>query len=228
MSQLQFVVTGDGSHTLYNPHLNEHYHSVHGAIQESKHVFINAGLNYNIQSDLVIFEVGFGTGLNAFLTLMESNSRQLNIVYYAIEKFPIDLDTAQKLNFIDCIAPFVNTDFINLHRAPWNQPVLFGSHFTLYKISADFTTFEFSDEPEFDLVYFDAFSPQIQPELWTVEVFRKIRYQMRSKAILTTYCAKGEVKRNLKTAGFTIENLPGPPGKREMTRAVNDLLLKKS
>ncbi|MCP4125172.1 MAG: tRNA (5-methylaminomethyl-2-thiouridine)(34)-methyltransferase MnmD [Bacteroidetes bacterium] len=213
--------TADGSHTFYVKELKEHYHSVHGAIQESRHVFIEAGLNdLQHQPSIQILEVGFGTGLNALLTLLSGVSVSTQINYTALEAYPLTQKEAEKLNFIDQLSiPEMRPVFQAMHTCKWEDSVLVCRNFSLNKLRMDLLEFQ-SPEPVYDLIYFDAFAPQIQPELWTDSVFQNLFNGMKQGGVLVTYCAKGSVKRALKAAGFSVEGIPGPPGKREMTRAV--------
>jgi tRNA U34 5-methylaminomethyl-2-thiouridine-forming methyltransferase MnmC len=210
--------TEDGSHTLYVPDMDEHYHSIHGARQESMHVFIEAGLNQHPAKELTIFEAGFGTGLNAWLTARESKRQERKIDYYAIEKFPIKeaewlkLTPGQEANDDGTIL------FDELHRCPWEKLCAIDTTFRLHKTEGDLTRFSFRSLPLFDLVYFDAFAPDKQPELWSPEIFEAIFAQMAHGGILVTYSAKGSVRRTLQSTGFQVERIPGPPGKREMLR----------
>lgn len=209
--------TEDGSSTLYIPNLDEHYHSVHGAIQESLFVFIGNGLQHLSHSGNVrIFEVGFGTGLNALLTLDFALRNGINVDYCAIEKYPLAENEYSQLNYIDRY-PHLKDAFMLMHQADWNRKVQIADNFKLTKIHGDLVHCDIGDR--FDLVYQDAFAPDKQPELWSVELFRKLYQSMNSSGILVTYSAKGQVRRNMQNAGFTVERLPGPPGKREMLRA---------
>ncbi|MDK2842656.1 MAG: hypothetical protein PWQ17_2162 [Anaerophaga sp.] len=206
----------DGSSTLYRPDIEEHYHSIHGAIQESMHVFINAGLMHHPAKHLNILEVGFGTGLNALLTLI--NIKDHKIYYHAVEKYPLPGELVSKINHPQHIQNVhAKTYFDQLHKAPWNSIVEITPEFSLYKEETDLTSFH--PDTKFDLVYFDAFSPDKQPELWEPEIFNTISAGMNAGAILTTYSVKGSVKRAMQKAGLIIEKIPGPPGKREMLRA---------
>jgi tRNA U34 5-methylaminomethyl-2-thiouridine-forming methyltransferase MnmC len=208
--------TEDGSSTLYRPDIEEHYHSIHGAIQESMHVFINAGLKHHPAKHLNILEVGFGTGLNALLTLI--NIKDHNIYYHAIEKYPLPDELVLKINHPEHIQNVnAKTYFYHLHKAPWNSIAEIIPEFSLYKEKTDLTSFQ--PNTKFDLVYFDAFAPDKQPELWEPEIFNTISASMNTEAILTTYSSKGSVKRAMQIAGLIIEKIPGPPGKREMLRA---------
>ncbi len=214
-SQSVLELTADGTHTLYLPDMDEHYHSVNGAVQESYHVFINAGLKQLSKESLRVFEIGFGTGLNAYLTLLNAS---IPVEYYSVERYPLGYEIVQSLNYGKVIDPDKEGSFTALHRAPWDQDVAITDHFTLHKIYGD------SNEciiPEnIDLVYFDAFAPDKQPEMWNQEIFIKLYDRMVKGGILTTYCAKGAVRRMMKEAGYSVERIPGPPGKREMLRAV--------
>jgi tRNA U34 5-methylaminomethyl-2-thiouridine-forming methyltransferase MnmC len=218
---MQFVITGDGSHTLYVPELNEHYHSTFGAVTESMHVFVKAGLDFLTgKKQLTVFEVGFGTGLNALLTCMAAIERKSNISYFAIENNPVDIDVARRLNYTSMLSPLHNpqTLFMAIHQAPWNKTSVIHPYFQVHKIHDNLISFL----PDFtyDLIFFDAFAPEKRPEMWTPDIFNKLYLNLNSGGILTTYCVKGAVKRMLKDAGFVIEKLPGPPGKREMLRGV--------
>lgn len=213
--------TADGSNTLYVPELNEHYHSVKGALTESAHIFIQMGLNHAQAANPRVLEIGFGTGLNAFLTLLEAEKKQRAIHFTSIERFPLSEDIVRKLSYPETIAPEECEKFYALHTAPWNQEVKISPYFTLHKIEGDFTHFSFSEY--YDVVYFDAFAPEKQPEMWSQPLFDNLYRQMNPGGILTTYCAKGVVRRMLQAAGFTVERLPGPPGgKREILRATKE------
>ena len=215
------VVTEDGSSSVYMPELNESYHSKFGSAQESQHVFIEAGLVVMAEkkTSLVILEIGFGTGLNAFLTYLWSLQHQVKIEYHAIEPYPLEKEIYSALNYPAILHAEKQQDiFIQLHESGWHAEIILNVDFTLYKYESTLKDFD----PQFnaDVIYFDAFAPGVQPELWTEEVFVKMYGILKPDGILTTYCAKGEVKRNMKAAGFLVEALPGPKGKREMTRAV--------
>lgn len=224
-------ITQDGSHTLYVPELEEHYHSTHGAIQESMHVFIDAGLRHSHREYIQILEVGFGTGLNAMLTLREAEKMQKKVFYHSLERYPLAMADAMQLNYPQQIekraACPVEQDqerltvlFRQLHQSPWETPAVITPSFTLLKEEADFSQPEQFQSPcRYDLIYFDAFAPEKQPEMWQEVIFKKLYTLCSDNAILTTYCAKGAVRRILQSAGFTVERLPGPPGKREMLRA---------
>lgn len=212
---MRIVVTSDGSHTLYNQELDEHYHSVHGAIRESQHVFIEAGLNALPEPGHIhLLEVGLGTGLNAVLTALSDK----NVTYTALEAYPLEKTLLDELNYPALLGTEQAGDLFNkLHAAPWKERAIITPSFQLQKLKT--TVQETNFDKEFNLVYFDAFAPTVQPELWTKEIFDKMFNALKPGGILVTYCAKGEVKRNMKAAGFKVEALQGPPGKREMTRA---------
>ena len=221
MSGPLFILTDDGSHTLKHPTFLEHYHSTFGALQESRHVFIQSALEYykSTEGGINILEIGFGTGLNALLALQWAEKEKINIKYTGVEVFPISMEVARKLNFPDLL----NLDkemFLKMH-----DPNTFSIHLTaqfhLNHIRLSLQETSLPDE-SFNVVFFDAFSPDVQPELWTVEVFLKIFLSMKKNSVLTTYSCKGIVKRALREAGFKIKRLPGPPGKREMLRAIKE------
>jgi len=208
--------TADGSHTLFVPDLNEHYHSVNGAWQESKHVFIEAGLNQLSKSEISIFEVGFGTGLNAFLTLIEAEKTGKSIHYTALELYPLTLELANSLNYAALIAPEKKAIFETLHLSNWGEEVWITPYFCLKKENVDLCKYVF--RKKYDLIYFDAFAPDKQPEMWELKLFEELFENTNEGGILTTYCAKGSVRRALQAAGYAVERLQGPPGKREMLR----------
>ncbi len=221
---IHLKLTSDGSHTLTSDQfLNETYHSANGAINESQIVFIEAGLKPLLKKnpdELNILEIGFGTGLNTFLTLKEIENRKTTLIkYVGVEAFPVSYDIASQLNYPDLLK-FETKHFLKLHECEWNREIHIRSYFILNKIFADFKNFTVPEK--FDLVYFDAFSPATQPELWEQPMLKKIYDLMNANGVLTTYCAKGAFKRTLKAIGFTIESLPGPLGKREITRATKN------
>ena len=216
--EIEIIKTHDNSHTLFHHQFKERYHSIHGAINESKHVFINKGLKIIDKEPIKVFEFGFGTGLNALLTLIYSNQHQLKIDYNTIEAYPLETEKIKKLNYLELLkVNELEEDFLNMHYAKDDETLDFGN-MNFLKSTKKWE--DFHSEKKFDLVYYDAFAPNVQPELWTVELFQKMYEMMEQEGILVTYCAKGYVKRNLKAAGFIIESIEGPPGKREMTRAV--------
>ncbi|MDQ1771274.1 tRNA (5-methylaminomethyl-2-thiouridine)(34)-methyltransferase MnmD [Labilibaculum sp. A4] len=213
----ELKITEDGSHTLFVPELNEHYHSTHGAIQEAMHVYLNAGFNFCKQDPIHILEIGFGTGLNCFLTLIEAEKQNRTVIYHSIELYPIKKEHIQSLNYTDQIEGSDRDVFFKLHQAAWNKEVEITKTFTLNKLQGDLRKFIFP--AMYDLIYFDAFAPDIQPDLWTQDIFEKLHNHLKEDAVLTTYSTKGIIKQALRGAGFEVKRLPGPPGKRQMLRA---------
>jgi len=211
-------LTEDGSHTLYQSDLDEPYHSMHGAIQESTHVFIDQGFKELNKYRLRILEIGFGTGLNLLLTFSESSINGISIHYHAVEKYPLIPAEYLDLNYESVIEGLTEGILERIHSSPWDLDVTLSSDFTLYKEMSDFRSM--NPEGPFDLVYFDAFAPEKQPELWSSEVFSIIAELTNPGAILVTYSSKGRVRRALKDCGFQVIKVPGPPGKWEMVRAV--------
>ncbi|WP_336514532.1 tRNA (5-methylaminomethyl-2-thiouridine)(34)-methyltransferase MnmD [Pollutibacter soli] len=213
--------TGDGSITIRNTGSGVTYHSVHGAISESMHVFINAGLDFlaKTKTSISILELGFGTGLNALLTYRYSVEKSLSICYEAFELFPLKLELVEQLNYcsLDNLKSCTSV-FNEMHKADWGRVRVFGKNFELKKRNEDIIEAELNNN--FDLIYFDAFDPVHQPQLWTESVFRKIYNASNEHAVLVTYSSKGDVRRALTAAGFTVEKLKGAPGKREMLRAL--------
>lgn len=216
MSGKVITITADGSPTIYVPGLKEHYHSIHGAIQESAFVFITNALCRVKKQSVRLFETGFGTGLNACLSFLEAEEKKVNIFYHTIEKFPLDNEIWKKL------AGFLQNErqsdvFKRIHECRWEEEVRIGRFFTLKKTEADFKSYNPQDS--YDVIYFDAFSPDTQPELWTKEIFSKICSMMNHGAVLTTYSCKGSVRRTMESAGLIVKRIPGPPGKRHITTA---------
>jgi tRNA U34 5-methylaminomethyl-2-thiouridine-forming methyltransferase MnmC len=206
--------TADGSFTIYDEGVGECFHSIHGAIQESEHVFIRAGFEWCQQPVVRILEVGFGSGLNAYLTLKRAHELQRQVKYTAVEYYPLDLVLVEE--YSKCLHE--REIFMQLHITPWEEEILLSPFFSINKINADILTANLLGI--FDVVYFDAFSPERQPELWQENVFDKIYGAMSDESVLVTYCAKGVIKRRLRQVGFEVESLAGPPGKREITRAI--------
>lgn len=216
--KLKIRITNDGSSTLSSKFENEHYHSVHGALSESLHVFIQNGLLQIHKKKISILEMGFGTGLNTLLTFIHKNKcKQIN--YHSIESDPIDSAMALKLNYLEQLKIEKLKDFFSeIHHCSWDEKHFLDHSFNFIKWKTTMQEVSFTEQ--YDLVYYDAFGPRVQPELWTEELFLKIFNSMNEEGVLVTYCAKGEVKRILKRVGFTVKSLPGPPGKREMTQAI--------
>lgn len=215
------IITKDGSHTIAIPEMQVTYHSHHGAIQESLHVFIRAGLQpITPRHDAIIriFEMGFGTGLNALLTLTETEQTQQHIHYTTVEKFPLSITEVAGLNYCQQLnRPDLQTVFEKMHECEWEKEIPVTNRFTLKKCQTNLI--ELVIQQPVHLVYFDAFAPTAQPELWTKEIFEHVYSWMEPGGILVTYCSKGDVRRAMQAAGFRIEKLTGPPGKREMVRA---------
>ena len=223
MKKSGIYLTEDGSHSYVSDQFGESYHSRHGAVQESQHVFINAGLMAKkSQSTIHVLEMGFGTGLNAFMTLIEAIRLEKKIHYLGIEAFPIAVEDILKLNFVDELnALEYEPLFQQMHTLESHQTSQLHSYFHFEKRIMDII--ELESPSIFDVIYFDAFAPAAQPQLWESELLSKMYKALRPGGILVTYCAKGVVKRTLKSVGFKIEAFPGPPGKREMTRAVKSI-----
>jgi len=217
----EIILTKDGSHSLLNTALNETYHSVHGAVQESKHVFIQAGLDFFLQHQpqqpISILEIGFGTGLNALLTGQRVSDQPYEIKYTSLESFPIDEPIWSKLNYAEALN--MQHAFESLHRAVWNSAVEIHPNFELIKLHTTLQQASLSSQ-SVDIVYFDAFAPSKQPEMWTHEMLSKVVRAMKPQGVFVTYCAKGQLKRDLRDLGLSVETLAGPPGKKEMVRAV--------
>jgi tRNA U34 5-methylaminomethyl-2-thiouridine-forming methyltransferase MnmC len=212
---LTIITTEDGSHSLRNEQLQETYHSVHGAVQESNHVFIQNGFVHQLRTNpsaLRILEAGFGTGLNALLTALHT---RIPVYYESWELYPLPIEVIDQLNYGNQLDAAVL--FKALHVAPWNLTVSISSHFTLCKRSADLL----HELPvgQFDIIYYDAFAPSKQPALWEIDILRKMTDTLVPGGVFVTYCAKGQLKRDLSSLGLTVETLAGPPGKKEMVRA---------
>ena len=217
----QVIETQDGSHSIISHKYGVSYHSKYGAITESMHVFIKAGLYPKIASSskIDILEIGFGTGLNALMTFLETEKKKIQVYYEGVEAYPLKSDQYQILNYSELLkVPEHQPTFMQLHTSPWEEDILLNSNFTFRKTKLLFEKINKSNC--FDLIYFDAFAPSAQPELWEEEVLRIMYEALRTDGVLVTYCAKGVVKRCLRNIGFKVESLAGPPGKREMTKAI--------
>ena len=217
LGSLSLVQTEDGSATLFTPHFGEHYHSIHGAIQESLHVYIYSGLQaFSSKKPVIrIFEMGFGTGLNALLTALNRPTGLTE--YVAIEAFPLEVEEVQGLHYAETLGGEAEQLFTQLHQSAWESRVEIAPGFFLQKQAIAWE--EFQAEEQFDLIYYDAFAPQAQAELWTDEVMESMTDLLLPGGVFVTYCAKGGVRRALQRSGLLIDRLPGPPGKREMLRA---------
>ncbi len=214
----KLIITADGSHTLYVPGMDEHYHSHFGALTESQHIFINAGLASFGPGPVSILEVGFGTGLNALLSATYAETNKIAVSYTSLEKYPLDPSLVSKLNY-GTLAGEGGQDLFNaIHEAPWNLPSRINDWFTLEKRESDLTTDQLTGS--YDMIFFDAFGPDKQPAMWTEEVLRKISAVTHDGSVFVTYSAKGTLKRMLRSLGFEVTHLPGPPGKRVITRAI--------
>jgi tRNA U34 5-methylaminomethyl-2-thiouridine-forming methyltransferase MnmC len=220
LMQRKLILTSDGSHTISLPELNVTYHSIHGAIQESQHVFIEAGLKSLTPPKagiLNIFEVGFGTGLNALLTIIEAEKLQTGIYYETVEQFPLTFSEARSLNYCkELDRDDLQPAFEQLHSCEWEKRTGITKSFSFKKSNSNLLNFE--TPGTFELVFFDAFAPNIQPELWTKDIFEKMFAMLKPGGVLVTYCSKGDVRRAMEAASFIVEKLPGPPGKREIVR----------
>ena len=220
--KVEFITTSDGSHSLYLPHMNETYHSSHGALTESIHIFIEAGLDHYMathdKKGLNVLEVGFGTGLNMLLARRYALKHEVKLMCTSLEPFPLKQDIYENLNYASLFDDeHVKNQFLELHRAEWNKSVALEPLFLLEKREERLE--DFQSEPMFDIVFFDAFAPSKQAELWTYKILEKTVGLMASSAVLVTYCARGQFKRDLMALGLEVETLPGPPGKKEMVRA---------
>jgi tRNA U34 5-methylaminomethyl-2-thiouridine-forming methyltransferase MnmC len=215
----EVITTRDGSSTITIPEMKVMYHSIHGAISESMHVYIQAGLHYAVElfsdTPLRVFEMGFGSGLNALLTAIEARRQERAVHYYSVEAFPLIPEEISALNYGNALQEQALFEY--LHQAPWNQPEFIGPVFMLEKMQA--TLADCTLDQLVHVIYYDAFAPAAQPELWTKGVFEKLYNMLVPEGILVTYCSKGDVRRALQTAGFSVSKLQGPPGKREMLRA---------
>jgi tRNA U34 5-methylaminomethyl-2-thiouridine-forming methyltransferase MnmC len=227
----KIITTADGSKTIQIKDWNEQYHSVHGAIQEAKHVFIKQGLHFLLhsqrslchserseesQQNISILEIGFGTGLNAFITCLEAGKSNIQVDYVGIEAYPVSQDEIKQLNYAEQLK-ISNTLFSKIHNCSWEEVHEIHSKFSLTKQQKFFK--DISETNTYNLIYFDAFGARLQPELWTEAIFKIMYKALKAKGVLVTYSAKGSVRRAMQAVGFTVERLEGPPGKREMLRA---------
>ena len=217
------IQTADGSHTIAIPDADVTYHSIHGAIGESAHVFIDAGMlqllnNPDPPKVLRIFEMGFGTGLNAFMTMLKAEQLLQAVEFESVEAFPLEAELYESLRFTDQLnEPTLQPVFLKMHTTDWGKLANISPYFSLKKHHLPLR--EFSSDQLFHVIYYDAFAPNAQPDLWTVPVFEQLYGLLEPGGILTTYCSKGDVRRAMQAAGFTVEKIPGPPRKREMVRA---------
>lgn len=214
----EIIKTLDGSTTIHLKEWDECYHSKHGAIQEAKHVFIKNGLSLFEDKPVSILEIGFGTGLNAFITFLEATQKKQKIDYVGVEAYPVDANEVLQMNYVNelDVLEFENI-FQKMHKCEWDEKTEISTDFSLTKRKQFFD--EIDDLEIFDLIYFDAFGYRVQPELWSTEIFQKMYNSLKPNGVLVTYAARGVVKRSMILVGFTVEKLAGPPGKREMFRA---------
>jgi len=220
----KLVITADGSQSIADSRTGETFHSINGAITESQLVFISNGLEFfriqNPIQQLDVLEIGFGTGLNAWLSLLKATDWKQQIAYTALEAFPLEISLTDKLNYFESAEmQFDKQDFLTLHLSDWEKPVQLTAYFQLTKINQDLLEFS-AKASSFDVIYFDAFSPNVQPELWTEEIFSRLYLSLKSGGVLVTYSARGDVKNALRSVGFIVKRLPGPPGKRHVIRAL--------
>lgn len=219
----KIITTLDGSKTIQIEEWNEQYHSIHGAIQEANHVFLKHGLLFffskidSAPKAISILEIGFGTGLNAFLTLIEAEKLKLNLNFVGVEAFPVEFNEINQLNYAELISKENTAVFNKLHTTAWEEKHDITSYFKLEKQKNFFK--DIKAENEFNIIYFDAFGARVQPDLWTEDIFKIMFNALKTNGVLVTYSAKGSVRRAMLAVGFTVERLPGPPGKREMLRA---------
>jgi len=217
----EIIQTNDGSTTIHLPEWNESYHSKHGAIQEAYHVFIKNGLSLFQGMTIAILEIGFGTGLNAFITHFEANKNNQIIDYVGVEAYPLAIEEALKMNFANEIHTTKATVFNQMHECEWEIKNTISKNFILTKRKQFFQ--DINDMESFDLIYFDAFGYRVQPELWSEEIFLKMYKALRSNGVLVTYACRTSIKNAMLLAGFSVEKLPGAPGKREMLRATKGI-----
>lgn len=218
----KIITTKDGSTTIHLEEWNEQYHSTHGAIQEAAHVFINTGLHHVKNTfnpaQIHILEMGFGTGLNAFMTFLKAQKHNFAINYVGVEAYPVASAELSQLNYTcELQAENHSETFHNMHSCDWEQETTLSKNFQLTKRQQLFE--QIDDNEKFNLIYFDAFGARVQPKLWTATIFQKMYNALQNNGVLVTYAAKGSVRRAMQEVGFKVERLPGPPGKREMLRA---------
>jgi tRNA U34 5-methylaminomethyl-2-thiouridine-forming methyltransferase MnmC len=223
---MSLFITEDGSHSIFSEQFGVAYHSTHGAIQETQHIFIESALRYFVKQRSVdkikILDIGFGTGLNVFMTFLEAQNQGLTIDLTTVEAYPLSISTAEQLNFAQLLnVPQLAPVFKQLHTLSWEDKHVISDAFAFQKYLLDFKKIDFKDM--FDIIYYDAFSPESQPELWEFDMLQRIYAALKKGGLLTTYCAKGSFKRALKSVGFQVENIAGPRGKREITRAFKNL-----
>lgn len=216
----ELILTADGSKTIYIPEMDENYHSTHGALQEAMHVFIQNGLQaISGQKEIIIFEMGFGTGLNALLSMVEAEKSKSQIKYYGIEAFPVEIQLIKEIGYEKLVDNNFIEPFFLMHSTTWNSDHKLMQNFMFHKIDQKIEDYV-PVKDSVDIIYFDAFGPRVQQGMWNPEILNKMFLLLKPGGSLVTYCAQGQVKRDLRSVGFKVEGLPGPPGKREMTRAI--------
>ncbi|UPT70430.1 MAG: tRNA (5-methylaminomethyl-2-thiouridine)(34)-methyltransferase MnmD [Flavobacterium sp. JAD_PAG50586_2] len=213
----EIIQTNDGSTTIHLPEWNESYHSKHGAIQEAYHVFIKNGLSLKQGQAIAVLEIGFGTGLNCFITYLEAKKNQQQIDYVGVEAYPVRQEEALQMNYPKEIEAGETPLFNQMHESDWEQRISLSDNFSLTKRQQFFQ--DITDENTFDLIYFDAFGFRVQPELWSEEIFAAMFRALKPNGVLVTYACRSSIKKAMLSAGFSVEKLPGAPGKREMLRA---------
>lgn len=221
--QHKVIDTGDGSKTLFIPEMDEQYHSVNGARTESEYVFLKQGYLHHPSESPKIFEVGFGTGLNALLTANLAGQLKRKTTFVSIEKYPLDSDLIKQLNYGKLISKEAGQLFKQIHEAKWGVETTISEYFKMLKIEGDLTTHQFQSSDNFDIVYFDAFGPDKQADMWNLEIFENVYNACAPNSVFVTYSAKGSTRRQLRDCGYTMERLPGPPGKRHMLRGTKIL-----
>ena len=218
--QYQLKITADGSHTLYLPQIDEQYHSLNGAITESEYVYLGKGYLFNSSENPFVFEIGFGTGLNCLLTALKAEEQKRLTHYISLEKFPLENDIVKQLNYGSLISEQAEKLFFSIHNSEWGRYAKLSDYFYLWKERADITNESWHFINNSDIIYYDAFGPDKQKEMWTPEIYDRLYKIISPGGVLVTYSAKGEVRRGLTLSGFIMERLPGPPGKKEMLRGI--------
>ncbi len=220
MKKYEVIKTADGSKTLYLPDINEQYHSLNGAVTESNFVYLQNGYLHQHSDSPIVLEIGFGTGLNCLLTALKAEEMKRPTLYYSVEKYPLEQSLVDKLNYGKMISQYAQLLFREIQNCKWELPVQISEYFHLCKLNLDLTVSDLNTIRNCSVIYFDAFGPDKQPEMWSPEIFSTIYNKTLNEGIFVTYSAKGQVRRELAAAGFTMERLPGPPGKKEMLRGI--------
>ena len=219
----QFITTSDGSHTLYLSDLDEQYHSVKGARTESEYVYLEKGYLFHKSETPKVFEVGFGTGLNCLLTALKAHELKRLTTYYTLEKYPLEKETIDQLNYGKIISEEAEIIFKKIHDCNWNETVEITEYFKLIKLNEDLLSTDLNDLESCDIIYFDAFGPDKQPEMWQAEILQKVYNLTAPEGVFVTYSAKGDIRRLLASCGYKMKRLPGPPGKFHMLRGTKNL-----